>query len=288
MASHTQRSDGPPTEHGAVLSPDGTSIGYRRIGTGPAIVVCHGSFAAADDWAPFATELADDHTVYLYDRRGRGASPRVESHPSVQAEVEDLAAVMTVAGPGAALLGHSFGGGCVLAYAARVGFAGPVIVYEPRHAIDGPVSRGGIPQVEAAMAAGGPDATLHTVLTEIIGLPDSDIRSFADSPLWPRMLATIDAFVDEVRLLDTLAWTRGELDGIAGPTWLLVGEDTRVLDADREGALRSVLPGIRKVAVPGIGHFGYATAPNLLADAVRGCLDTAGADADLAAGGVRR
>lgn len=288
MVSHTQLSGHPPTEQGAVLSPDGTSIGYRRIGTGPAIVVCHGSFATADDWASFATELADDHTVYLYDRRGRGTSPRVESHPSVQAEVEDLAAVMTVSGEGAALLGHSFGGGCVLAYAARVGFTGPVIVYEPRHSIDGPVSRGRIPQVEAAMATGGPEAALHTVLTEIIGLPDSDIRSFADSPLWPRMLATIDAFIDEVRLLDTLSWTPGDLDRISGPTWLLVGEETRVLDADREGALRSVLPAIEKVAVPGIGHFGYATAPARLADAVRSCLDTADSNADLTAGGVRR
>jgi pimeloyl-ACP methyl ester carboxylesterase len=234
--------------------------------------VCHGSFAEAADWMPFGHLLAQDHTVYLYDRRGRGATPRLSSEAAIDAEVADLAAVMDAAGERAALLGHSFGGGCALAYAAREGFSGPVVVYEPRHAIDGPVSRGRAAAVDEALATDGPGAALHLVLAQIIGLPESDIRGFTASPLGARMRETIGAFTAEVRFLDTLKWQPGDLDSIAGPTWLLVGQETRVLDADREGALRSVLPRLRKVVLPGLGHFGYATAPQVLAEAVRDCL----------------
>lgn len=257
---------------GTVESRDGTPIDHLRVGNGPALVVCHGSFAAAADWLSFAAELAGSRTVWLYDRRGRGSRPRAGNDSAVDAEVDDLAAVMALAGPGAAVLGHSFGGGCALSYAARDSFPGPVIVYEPRHAIDGPVSAGHIPEIRRLIAAGEPEVAVRSILEKVIGLPENDITAFAGSPLWPRMLQTVDAFPDELRFLDRLTWRPGDLDGIIGPTWLLVGETSPVLPADREGALRGVLPDLRRVVMPGQGHFGYLSAPAVLANAVRQCL----------------
>jgi pimeloyl-ACP methyl ester carboxylesterase len=113
---------------------------------------------------------------------------------------------------------------------------------------------------------------VRSILETVIALPQADIAAFASSPLWPRMLATVDAFPDELELLDSLTWRPGDLDGISGPTWLLVGETSPVLPADREGALRTVLPGIRRVTLTGLGHFGYASAPAVVAAAVRTCL----------------
>jgi len=180
--------------------------------------------------------------------------------------------VLRTAGPGAAILGHSFGGGCALSYAARERFDGPVIVYEPRHSIDGPVSAGHIPEIRRLLAAGDRESAVHAVLEKVIGLPSSAIAAFADSPLWERMRQTVDAFPDELRLLDELTWRPGDLDGITGPTWLLVGTESPVLPADREGALRGVLPGIRRISLPGQGHFAYQSAPAVLARAVQRCL----------------
>jgi pimeloyl-ACP methyl ester carboxylesterase len=264
--------DGLATARGTVESPDGTPIAYLRVGSGPALVVCHGSFASAQDWLPFAVEMADTRTVYLYDRRGRGSSPRVSPDFAVDAEVDDLAAVLTIAGPEPAVLGHSFGGGCALGHAAREHFGGPVIVYEPRHSIDGPVSAGHLPEIRRLLAGGDREATVRAILEKVIGLPPSAVATFADSPLWERMKQTADAFPDELRLLDSLTWRPGDLDGIAGPIWLLVGEESPVLPADREGALLGVLPGLRKVTLPGQGHFAYLSAPAALARAVRECL----------------
>ena len=154
MLDQSQVPDGLASAVGTVESPDGTPIAYLRVGSGPALVVCHGSFASAPDWLPFAVELADTRTVYLYDRRGRGSSPYVSPGFAVDAEVDDLGAVSRIAGPGAAVLGHSFGGGCALSWAARERFGGPVVVYEPRHAIDGPVSAGHIPEIRRLLADG--------------------------------------------------------------------------------------------------------------------------------------
>lgn len=52
-----------------------------------------------------AAELAQDFTVYTYERRGRGASG--DTAPwSVEREVEDLAALIDAAGGSASLLGR--------------------------------------------------------------------------------------------------------------------------------------------------------------------------------------
>lgn len=276
MPAKMRLPDGPAAANGTVESSDGTSIGYLRIGSGPPLVVCHGSFACAQDWMKFASETARVRTVYLYDRRGRGSSPCVSPAFAVDAEVDDLAAVLRTAGPGAAILGHSFGGGCALSGAARERFDGPVIVYEPRHSIDGPVSAGHIPEIRRLLAGGDKEIAVRAVLEKVIGLPPSAITAFAHSPLWERMQQTVDAFPDELKLLDELTWRPGDLDGITGPTWLLVGTESPVLPADREGALRSVLPGIRRVSLPGQGHFAYQSAPAVLARAVRECLAAPG------------
>jgi pimeloyl-ACP methyl ester carboxylesterase len=266
-------SEGGAPATGAVQSFDGTTIGYRRLGSGRPLVVCHGSFAAADDWLPFARELAKTNTVYLYDRRGRGRSPRVQTHFAIDAEVDDLAAIAAIAGPDAALLGHSFGGGCVLSYAARDRFPGPVIVYEPRYSIDGPVSAGHLPEIRRSLALGDPEVTARLILEVVIGLPESDIAAFIGSPLWARIVQTVDAFPDETEFLDSLVWRKGDLDGILGPVWLLIGEDSPVLQADRENSLHAVLPGLHRVSLPGQGHFGYLTAPAALAEVVRRCVE---------------
>lgn len=266
--------DGMAAITGTIDSLDGTPLGYVRMGNGPSLVVCHGSFAAAEDWLPFAVELSNTNAVYLYDRRGRGSSPKAPGDFAIDAEVDDLAAMMALAGPGAAVLGHSFGGGCALSYAARARFPGPVLVYEPRHSITGPVSEGYISEIRHLLTLGDPEVVVRAILDKVIGLPEDDIAAFAESPLWARMLQTVDAFPDELRLLDSLAWRPGDLDRIFGPVWLLVGEDSPILPADREGALRGVLPRLRRVTLPRQGHFAYMSAPAALAQAVRECLQT--------------
>src|SRR5258708_20455765 len=78
----------------SVRSRDGTTIGYRRLGDGPGVVLLHGGGQASQNLMTLAGALSDCFTIYLPDRRGRGMSgPYSEDH-GIGKEVEDLDALL--------------------------------------------------------------------------------------------------------------------------------------------------------------------------------------------------
>jgi pimeloyl-ACP methyl ester carboxylesterase len=83
---------------GAVVSRDGTTIGYRRFGRGPGVVILHGTMSSSYNHVELAEALAQTFTVYVPDRRGRGTSGPFGIGYSLQREVEDLDALLTETG----------------------------------------------------------------------------------------------------------------------------------------------------------------------------------------------
>ena len=75
---------------GSVRSGDGVSIGFARIGNGPALVLVHGSLSDGDDWRKVVSLLAGRFTCYIMDRRGRGRSGDSPEY-SIEREYEDVA-----------------------------------------------------------------------------------------------------------------------------------------------------------------------------------------------------
>src|SRR5690242_9434089 len=91
-------------------SRDGTTIAYSVLGSGPALVLVDGALCsrAFGPMPGYAKALADSFTVYWYDRRGRGESS--DSPPfTIQKEIDDLAAMLQVAGGNACVFGSSSG-----------------------------------------------------------------------------------------------------------------------------------------------------------------------------------
>ena len=262
------------SKRGTVRSSDGTALTYICIGSGTPLVVCHGAFSVAQDWVPFAERIGPKHSVFLYDRRGRGQSPHAGPRFAIDAEVHDLAAMVELAGRETAVLGHSFGGGCALSFAARAKFSGSLIVYEPRHSVLEPVSKGQINEIERLIAEGDKDTAAQFVMRHVIGMPAQAVVGLRGSPLWDTVCRTVDAFPNELRFLDSLTWRSGDLDGIATSPTLLVGEQSPVLpdEISADLALRSLLPSMRTVSIPGQGHFAFLSDPALLADIVSKCL----------------
>ena len=73
-----------------VISKDGTSIAYERLGRGPAVIMVTGGLDDGSENAPLARELAKHFTVYNYARRGRGDSGDTLPY-AVEREIEDIA-----------------------------------------------------------------------------------------------------------------------------------------------------------------------------------------------------
>src|ERR671920_256697 len=91
-----------------VTSRDGTSITFDRLGDGPPVIlVCGGSVDRMSN-ASLAQELAQNFTVYNYDRRGRGESGDTQPY-AVERDIEDIEALVNEAGGAACLYGTSSG-----------------------------------------------------------------------------------------------------------------------------------------------------------------------------------
>lgn len=117
------------------LDVPGAQLNYRTAGEGPPLVLVHGSATDLTTWDGVVDDLAHDHRVITYDRRGYGRSRHrpVRDH---RVHARDLVAVLErVAGRAAVVVGWSSGGNVALA--AAVGrpelFSALGIVEAPFH-----------------------------------------------------------------------------------------------------------------------------------------------------------
>ncbi|MFI5693516.1 alpha/beta hydrolase [Kribbella sp. NPDC051586] len=138
---------------GTVTSRDGTEIGYYKTGQGPAVVVLHGSMESARSHTLLAEALADEFTVYLPDRRGRGLSGPHRPDHTVRTEVEDLQAVIEEAGADRAF-GVSAGGAVVLEAARTLPALKQIALYEPAIVADGAPHRAWLTRFDQEIARG--------------------------------------------------------------------------------------------------------------------------------------
>jgi len=115
-----------------LTSPDGTTIAYTRTGNGPPLILVDGAmcFRGAGPMDAMAALLQDGFTVFTYDRRGRGESTDTLPH-AVEREIEDLAALVEVAGGPVGIYAMSSGGALALATAAATSGISRLALYEP-------------------------------------------------------------------------------------------------------------------------------------------------------------
>ncbi|MFT3894413.1 MAG: alpha/beta hydrolase [Anaerolineales bacterium] len=117
-----------------VTSADGTRIGCRQIGSGPGLVIMHGGLRASQHYERLASALADQFTIYIPDRRGRGLSGPAGKDYSYLKECEDLAAILQATGA-RMVFGHS-GGALFALEAALKSPIDKMVLYEPAVSIN--------------------------------------------------------------------------------------------------------------------------------------------------------
>src|SRR5690348_15392612 len=97
-----------PPAH-TVRSQDGATISYLTMGKGPAVLVIPGALSVAATYTAFARALADQFTVHIGERRGRGQSSPQGADYSIHKECEDVLALQHETGA-SLIVGHSYGG----------------------------------------------------------------------------------------------------------------------------------------------------------------------------------
>ena len=262
----------PPIEH--VTSRDGTKIAYRRIGSGPAVVVLHGALATSLSWLAVAQRLADRFEFFLIDRRGREGSEYGAPPHSLMREVDDGRALLEVAGPGAALIGHSYGGAVALELARRVapGEIGHLVVYEPGVNVAGLVPPPQIERIERYVDSGEFGRALD------VGVEQLDAAGLvrSDGPVGSRPSAFLElarTLPREIRAVDELGADLDRYAAIDVPVLLLVGTASPERQRRNCDALAAALPNVRVQRLEGLGHVAHNADPDQVAAIIGSFLD---------------
>ncbi len=257
---------------GSVISKDETKIGYTKFGAGPAIIIVHGGYSIQQNWFVFAKELAATHTVYTYDRRGRGQSLDTGKSYTFDKELDDLSAMVEMAGTETTLVAHSFGGGVALAYSMRDGFTGNVILYEPMNSIFQQVSKGHLDEVKAFVEKGDLDAATYLIQTKIVCQPKEDVDILRNRPYWSAFCKYTPVFVREIEELDNLKPSEADANTLKAKMWLLLGDKSWTEIRIASAGVVSIVRGLTLYPLIGQHHLAYSENPTILKNLVLRCM----------------
>jgi pimeloyl-ACP methyl ester carboxylesterase len=254
----------------AVVSRDGTTIGYRQLGTARrGVILVHGGMKASQDLMKLAVALSTTFTVYLPDRRGRGLSGPHGDRFSVRCEVEDIQAIIAKTEAS-----YIFGLSSGALVALRATLTTPAIkkaaLYEPPLSINGSAPTDWVPRYDREMAAGH---LASAVITAMKGLGTEPLLSklprFVLVPFMALVLRFQNAKGDDVELraliptqhfdmqvVQEMSDTLQEYSSLQTPVLLLGGTKGPTYLQGALDGLCDVLPHATRVTLPGLGHDG--------------------------------
>jgi pimeloyl-ACP methyl ester carboxylesterase len=243
-------------------SKDGTAIAFERLGDGPAVILVGGALTDRASDAPLAAVLAAQFTVITYDRRGRGDSGDTAPY-AVDREIEDLQALIGVAGGSAAVYGTSSGANLALAAAAGGAAVTRLALWEPNFLVDSsrpPLPETYVSHLDELVAAGRRGDAVEYFMTVAVGIPAEFVAPMRSTPMWPGMEAVAHTLAYDGALVRGFTLPGDRLATVTTPTLVLDGGQTPWMSHGAQ-ALTAALPDARHRRLAGQPH-------NVAADAV--------------------
>jgi pimeloyl-ACP methyl ester carboxylesterase len=253
-----------------LTSRDGATISHDKYGSGPPLVLVHGSMSDHQtSWEAVKGPLSQRFTVYAMDRRGRGQTTAPQER-RLEDEFGDVAALLQAVGEPAFVIGHSYGAHCAMGGAAeQPGLVSKLVLYEPPR--PSAMSAGEVAKVEEAASRGDWGLVARTFLLEGPKVPLPFVDALQSSPFWPPMVADAPATLSDIRTLGRHQFDPSRFAGLSMPVLLLVGSESP-RDNYLTDALAGVLPDRRIVELQGQAHIAHALAPALFVEVVSGFL----------------
>ena len=244
-----------------ILSKDGTSIAVERTGRGPALVFVDGAmcYRAFGPSQPTAATLADQFTVFTYDRRGRGDSGDTTTY-DLQREVDDLDAVIKEAGGQAVVLGVSSGAALALEAASRGVPITRLALYEAPFMVDAsrpPVPEDFITRMKAALASGR-RAEAVKMFMKLVEVPSFAILMMRLMPVWKKLTAVAHTLPYDLSIVGPFQKGRPlpatRWSGATMPTLVMDGGKSPAWMRNATRALAGVLPNATYRTLDGQTH----------------------------------
>ncbi|WP_245916892.1 alpha/beta fold hydrolase [Nocardioides gansuensis] len=251
----------------------GRAVRWEQLGSGPAVVFCHGTPWSSELWRPYAEGLAADYTVYLWDMPGYGKSSKHAEHPvslDVQGELfADLLAHWELQSPH--VVAHDYGGAVALRahLLHQAAFASLALVDVVALAPWGSDFFRLVGE-NAEVFSAVPPAIHEGVVRSYIagashaGLTARDLESLVSpwrgaegQAAFYRQIAQADQrYTDEVEPLYA---------EIQSPVLVVWGQQDEWIPVDRAHRLAAIIPGAKTQVVEGAGHLIQLDQPAVLA-----------------------
>ena len=257
----------PPYTTGSVTSADGTTVGYRQMGSGPGVILLSGGYLAAQHYMQLAGALSDAFTVYVPDRRGRGLSGPPGNRYSMARECEDVDALLTKTGAHF-VWGHSSGALIALQAAITLPSIRKVAVYEPPLSRHGSISTSWIPRFDREVAQGKLASALVTfakednlvpafvprwLLVPLVALYLRRERRRVKPPDVP-MEALIPLQRFDGQLVKEMDSSLESFAGMRADVLLMGGQKSPAFLREILDALQQTLPHAQRIEFRGVGH----------------------------------
>ena len=240
-----------------VTSADGTTIAYERSGSGPALVLVDGAmcYRGAGPMRPLAALLQDTFTVYTYDRRGRGESSDTLPY-AVAREVEDLQALVALAGGEACVYAMSSGAALALATAATGTGIAKLALYEPPFMAaveDGTRIKEYTEGLQQLLEAGNRGDAV-ALFMGFVGVPEPVVAGIRAQPGWAMLEAIAPTLAYDDELLAGGRVPRDLASTIAVPALVLTGGSSPHGLQQAAKATAEALPGAEHRTLDGQTH----------------------------------
>ncbi len=246
-------------------SGDGTELSVRRTGEGDPLVLVHGSLDGIGAFSLVELQLAEDHSVWVYDRRGRGASGDGDEY-SLDREVDDLRAVITATGGVPHVVAHSFG--AVIALQARLSGVPmrSLVVYEPP--VNGEViDPQQIARIQRAVEAGRIDDAIRDMANRLAGITDDELAiAMAVPPIKKSLREGARVVGREIEAISRCDWSALPVADV--PTLILRGERSGAAVYPTGDQTSRIASNAEITTLDGQGHLGHVFAPSAFATTV--------------------
>jgi pimeloyl-ACP methyl ester carboxylesterase len=273
----------------AIATVNGVQLHYETTGTGVPLVLVHGSWGDARNWAPVIDPLAERFRVVSWDRRGHSRSPDSNGPGSRLQDAADLAALIEhISDEPVHVVGNSYGASITLTVvAARPDLVASAAVHEPplfallEDTQDEEVANAlaathsAIAAVIQLLEAGDHEGAAHRFVdTVALGpgawdqLPDQIRHVF---------IANGPTYLDECRDPDALSIESSALASTSIPLMLSHGTASPVLFPAVIRELSTLVPTAHVTVLAGAGHVPHTTHPNEWTTSLFAYHDTIGA-----------
>jgi pimeloyl-ACP methyl ester carboxylesterase len=241
-------------------------LDVRVAGVGQPVVLVHGAGTTKESWEFVEPLLASEFAVWSYDRRGRGGSGD-HSPYSLEAEVADLTAVATRAGPAPHLVGHSFGACCAIEAARNLPDLSTLVLYEAplfQQRLAAPVD-----EALRLLADGAYEEALPVFLRQVVGFSSDELALVRSVPeIWASVILTAPTLQREIDALSTLGWAPARYQAIEAPTLYLSGALTDSPAYASADDIRTAITHAEAGSLPGQRHIAMVTDPDGFVSAI--------------------